>query len=112
MQNKFVPIFFLSYNLSAGTLSLVLKNFIFANILLKFYFASIISIRSTPLYGKGRIRMAQKHVDPVPDPQHWVPVAVKTMYIPESVSKSACRSVLYPIFIHSANLVDEKSSGV
>ncbi len=33
-------------------------------------------------------------------------------YIPESVSKSACRSVLSPIFIHSANLVDEKSSKV
>jgi hypothetical protein len=50
--------------------------------------------------------MVKKHAGP----QHWV--AVKTMYIPDSVSNSACRSVLSPIFIHSANLVDEKSSGV
>jgi hypothetical protein len=39
-------------------------------------------------------------------------VEIRTKYIPDSVSKSACRSVLSPIFIHSANLVDEKSSGV
>jgi hypothetical protein len=40
---------FFSYNLPTGTLSSVLKILFFAKILLKFYFASIISARSTHL---------------------------------------------------------------
>ncbi len=49
----------------------------------KLYIAGVISVRSTHLWGKGRIRTsynwirireAQQHADPadpVPDPQHW-----------------------------------------
>ncbi len=44
----FLPIFL--NNLPAGTLSSVLKIYFFAKIFVfKFYFASIISVRSTPL---------------------------------------------------------------
>jgi hypothetical protein len=48
---KFIFIFF-SYNLPAGTLSSVLKykiKFFAKDFVLKFYFASSISVRSTPL---------------------------------------------------------------
>jgi hypothetical protein len=38
-----------SYNLPAGTLSSVLKIIFFLKFMLKFYFASIISVRSTSL---------------------------------------------------------------
>ncbi len=48
-----------------------------SNFLLKFcfkiLFSRIISVRSTALWEKGRIREAQKHEDPaVPDSQHWM----------------------------------------
>jgi hypothetical protein len=43
--------YFFSYNLAAGTLSSVFNPQI--NFLLKFYFASIISVCSTPLGKKG-----------------------------------------------------------
>jgi hypothetical protein len=46
-----------SYNFPTGTLSSVSLNFIFCqNFVLKFYFASIISVRSTLLCEKGKIR--------------------------------------------------------
>ncbi len=84
-KNYFFHIF--SYNLPASTLSSVLNVFIICqNFVLNFYFASIISVRPTPLWEKERIRIrswirssdlwiwiwireAQKHADP--DPQHW-----------------------------------------
>jgi hypothetical protein len=37
---------------------------------LKFYFATIVSVPSTLLSEMGRIRKAQKHTDPDPDPEH------------------------------------------
>ncbi len=46
MQKNFF-FFIFSYNLPAGTLSSVLEIKFFAKILLKFHFASIISVRST-----------------------------------------------------------------
>ncbi len=53
----FLFIFF-SYNLPAGTLSSVLKIYFFAKtFVLKFYFASIVSVRSTTLWEKERIRI-------------------------------------------------------
>ncbi len=72
IRNRFQLIFF-SYNSPTGTSSSVLKF----NFVPKFYFASIISFRSTHLWERGRIRRrirkAQKRANPVldPDPQHW-----------------------------------------
>jgi len=48
---------FFSFNIPAGTSSSVLKFKFLLNFSIKFYFASIISVRWTPLWEKWRIRI-------------------------------------------------------
>ncbi len=77
---KFFSIFF-SYNLPAGTLSSVLKfNVLLKFCVLKYYFASIILVRSTPLWEKKDPEPDSDSylwiMDPDPEgpktyPQHW-----------------------------------------
>ncbi len=66
---KIIFFIFFSYNLPTGTFSLK-KLFFCKNFVLKFYFASIISVCTTPLWNKGRI--PDPYLWPIdPDPQHW-----------------------------------------
>ncbi len=89
MQKK-IFFFYIYFFLQLTRMHIIfsLKNVILcSNFVLKFYFASIISVHSSPLWEKGkiqvrtcdqriRIREAQKHADPPDsDPQHCLTIA-------------------------------------
>ncbi len=103
MQKKVFPI--LLPTRTRRHLIFSLKIFFAKTLLLKFYFASIISVRSTPLWEKGRIRSrireAQKHADPYPvrDPQHSLHVILFFCnYVPTYGGPHGCCSAVFTVW--------------